>query len=320
MKRLVVLVVALVAGGLSACGYDDTVVPRADDPAATSAPPATARPCDNDGTQLRSYDPASGSVDGPGVRSVEERGRLVAGVAADTLLLGARNPARNQIEGFDIDLVYAIADEIFPESGRAELDRANRVELRVITAAQRIPLLQDGTIDVVARNMTITCLRWQDIAFSEVYYNAGQKVLVGLDSGVRGISDLGGKRICAPAGTTTVDNLREVAPDALVLTAANISACMILFQNGEADGVSSDDTVLAGLAAQDPYAEVLDTDTLSQEPYGIGVSQDHVDLVRLVNRVLEDMRADGRWKASYDTWLKPQLKVAGVQPRPVYGR
>jgi polar amino acid transport system substrate-binding protein len=320
VKRLVVLAVALVVATLSACGYDDTVVPAPDDAKATSAPPATTTPCENDGTQLRSYDPDSGSTDGRAVQAIEDRGRLVAGVAADTLLLGARNPARNRIEGFDIDMVYAIADEIFPESGRDDLDRANRVELRVITAAQRIPLLQDGTIDVVARNMTVNCARWQDIAFSEVYYDAGQKVLVGLDSGVDDIADLGDKRICAPAGTTTVDNLREVSPDAVILTAANISACMILFQNGEADGVSSDDTVLAGLAAQDPYAEVLDTETLSREPYGIGIGQDNVDLVRLVNKVLEDMRADGRWKASYDTWLKPELKVKGTQPEAVYGR
>ncbi|MFB9314172.1 glutamate ABC transporter substrate-binding protein [Nocardioides plantarum] len=318
MKRLLVLLVVL--AGISACGYDDTVVPRPDDAATTSTSPPTTTPCDNDGTQLRSYAPDSGPVGGDAVQAIKARGRLVAGVAADALLLGARNPARNRIEGFDIDMVYAIAGEIFGETDRAALDRANRVELKVITAAQRIPFLQDGTVDIVARNFTVTCTRWQDIAFSEVYYQAGQKLLVGLDSGIDGVDDLADERICAPAGTTTVDNLADVAPDATIVTAPNISACMILFQNGDADGVSSDDTVLAGLAAQDPYAEVLDTAPLSKEPYGIGVGQDNVDLVRLVNQVLEDMRRDGRWRASYDTWLKPELKVSGVQPEPVYGR
>ncbi len=95
---------------------------------------------------------------------------------------------------------------------------------------------------------------------------------------------------------------------------------MVLFQNGEADGVSTDDTVLAGLAAQDPYAEVLKTEFLTQEPYGIGVNRDNDDLVRLINQVLEDMRRDGRWQQSYDRWLRPELKVDGVQPKPAYGR
>lgn len=317
MKRLVVLVVALVATGLTACGYDDTVVPPPDDVAVPITAPT--RECEDPGDPTRSYEP-SGDTSGDAVSEIRDRGRLVAGVAADTLLLGARNPARNQIEGFDIDMVYAVADEIFPESGREELDAANRVELRVITAAQRIPQLQNGAIDLVARNFTVNCIRWQDIAFSEIYYDAGQKVLVGLDSGIESIEDLADKRICAPAGTTTIDNIQQIAPEAVPVTAPNISACMILFQNGNAEGVSSDDTVLAGLAAQDPYAQVLATEPLSQEPYGIGTNADDVDLVRLINQVLEDMRADGRWQESYARWLEPELEVPGRQPSPVYGR
>ena len=61
----------------------------------------------------------------------------------------------------------------------------------------------------------------------------------------------------------------------------------MLFQQGEVDAITGDDTVLAGLAAQDPYAEVLDADAFSDEPYGIGVNADDVDLVRFVNGVLE---------------------------------
>ncbi len=90
---------------------------------------------------------------------------------------------------------------------------------------------------------------------------------------------------------------------------------MLLFQNGQADGVSTDDTVLAGLAAQDPYSKVLDTDPLTREPYGIGVNKDNRDLVRLINKVLEDMRDDGRWQASYDRWLKGPLKVTARSRR-----
>ena len=120
--------------------------------------------------------------------------------------------------------------------------------------------------------MTINCARWEQIAFSAVYYAAGQKVLVGVDSGIESIEDLAGKRICAPAGTTSIDNIQKIQPDAIPVTSTDNSACMVLFQNGEADGVSTDDTVLAGLAAQDPYAEVLATEFLTQEPYGIGVN------------------------------------------------
>lgn len=297
---------------LASCGYDATEVPRPPSPS-TPAAGAEEPACENDGSQLRSYEPTGAVGDGPTVRAIRQRGRLVAGVAADVFLLAARDPADGRIKGFDIDLVDAIAAKIF---GSAE----GNVELRVITAAERIGLLQDGTIDIVARNMTVNCERWQQVAFSQVYYDAGQKVLVGRDSGIESIDDLAGKRVCAPTGTTSIANIQTIQPEAIPVTARDNSACMVLFQNGQADGVTSDDTVLAGLAAQDPYAVVLDTARLSEEPYGVAVNADNRDLVELVNVVLEEMRADGRWLESYDRWLRPVLRVPGEQPDPVYGR
>lgn len=313
-SRALVLWIAVVACVLLAsCGYAETRVPEPESPSSPAAGSNDGPTCENDGTQVRSYAPRGDLQDGKAVTRIRKRGRIVAGVAADTYLLGSRDPSDGQIKGFDIDMVNAIAAKIF---GTAD----GRVELRVITAAERIPLLQDGTIDIVARNMTVNCDRWQQIAFSQIYYDAGQKVLVGRDSGITSIDDLAGKRVCAPAGTTSIANIQTIQPDAIPVTASDNSACMVLFQSGQADGVSTDDTVLAGLAAQDPYAVVLDTTFLTQEPYGIAVNKKDVDLAQLINATLEDMRSDGRWQDSYTTWLRPVLRVPGVQPQPVYGR
>ena len=93
-------------------------------------------------------------------------------MSADTLLFGARNPLTGGIEGFDIDLARAVADYL--------LGDPTKVQLVVITAADRIPALKDGRVDMVARNMTMTCDRWKEIAFSAEYYRAGQKVLLSL--------------------------------------------------------------------------------------------------------------------------------------------
>lgn len=309
--RLLVGAVALMFV-VGACGdYDDTTVPAPPPP--VEAAPGPAPTCENDGTQVRSYEPRGEVGEGEAVARIRAKGRIVAGVAADTYLLGSRNPATGRIEGFDIDMVDAIAAKIF---GTA----VGHVELRVITAAERIPKLQSGEIDIVARNMTVNCSRWQQIAFSQIYYDAGQKVLVGKDAGIASIADLDGKRICAPTGTTSIENIQEFAPKAIPVTAGDNSECMVLFQNGEADGVSTDDMVLAGLAAQDPYAVVLDTEFLTDEPYGIGVNAEDRDLVELINATFEDMRDDGRWQRSYETWLRPSLEVPGKQPQPRYGR
>jgi polar amino acid transport system substrate-binding protein len=241
---------------------------------------------------------------------IRDRGRLIVGVSADSLLLGARNPVSGQIEGFDIDMARLVADAIF--------DDPDRVELRVITAAQRIPSLQDGTVDLVARNMTITCARWQDIAFSAEYYRSGQKVLVPLGSDATSLADLAGQRVCAPAGSTSLAKLEEFG-DIEAVPAATHTDCLVRFQQGDVDAITGDDTVLAGLAAQDPYATVVG-DAFTDEPYGLGMNADAVDLVRFVNAVLEEAKADGSWTASYDRWLSEALGPAPAPPVPVYGR
>ena len=86
-------------------------------------------------------------------------------------------------------------------------------------------------------------------------------------------------------------------------------------QQGRADAVVSDDTLLVGLAAQDPNLELVG-EPLTEEPYGIGVNRDNVDLVQFVNGVLEQMREDGRWAELYEFWTEHPRRAAGCRLRP----
>lgn len=312
----------LTALTLAGCGgYDDTVVAEPAPVETTpAAPPTTPPDC---GEATRSYAPegalpAPGSLP-PGSRMAEirERGRLIVGVSADTFLLASNNPFTGQIEGFDIDIVKQVARAIFGS------DADRYLELRVITAADRLPVLQAGEVDIVVRNMTINCVRWQDIAFSAEYYRSGQKILVTDELAAGGVDtpgELAGLRVCAPTGTSSLDNITKLSPDAIVVAAANHTGCLALFQEGAVDAITGDDTVLAGLATQDPHAVVPPQKAFTAEPYGIGANQDDVDLVRFLNGVLERMRADGSWADSYARWLAPTLGGGATQPTPIYGR
>lgn len=311
---------------LAGCGgYDDTVVPPPEAGTATpTAPTTTATECATDTNPTRSYEP-TGPLPSPGdfpsistMDEIYERGRLIAGVSADTYLLASNNPFTGQIEGFDIDMVEQVAEAIFGDP--------KAYELKVITAGDRITALQDRAVDIVVRNMTINCVRWQSIAFSAEYYRSGQKILVRSDLAddegpvVDTPAELAGLRVCAPTGTSSLDNIKKLSPQATVVEAANHTGCLALFQQGAVDAITGDDTVLAGLATQDPYAVVPEQKAFSAEPYGIGVNAEDVDLVRFVNGVLERMRSDGSWKASYEKWLAPTLGGGATQPQPVYGR
>jgi polar amino acid transport system substrate-binding protein len=248
---------------------------------------------------------------GSWMATIQNRGRLIAGVSSDTLLLAARNPLDGQIEGFDIDMLKAVSKAIFGDP--------NRIEFRVITTAERIPVLTGGSVDIVADAMTINCARWAQIDFSTQYYQAGQKVLVAKGSPVKAMEDLKGKRVCAPTGSTSMDKLRTFA--GLIPVASDThTGCLVLFQQDKVDAITGDDTVLAGLAAQDPYALVVKAPAFTSEPYGLGISQKHPELVRFVNNVLAQMRTDGQWTTSYNTWLRAALGPAPAPPPAVYGR
>ena len=318
------LLAALVFGLLSACSvfsYAPTPLPSRTASGQPSSPqPTTPQPTTTPAQctdALASYEPSSPlkpgeTPSGPTLRKIVDRGRLIAGVSADTYLLGSRNPLTGKIEGFDIDMVKAVAKAIFGDE--------NAYQLKVITAAQRIPALQNGDVDMVARNMTINCDRWKQIAFSTEYYRSGQKIMVRKGAKATSLADLNGQRVCAPKGTSSMDNLVRLAPKAIAVGADNHTGCLVMFQQGAVAAITGDDTVLAGLAAQDPYAVVPDQTAFTAEPYGLGFNTKSIDLVRFVNARLDQMRTDGEWTAIYNRWLRAPLGPAPEPPKAVYGR
>lgn len=324
-----VMVLAFVLAG---CGYDETPLPESE--AAEATPPAKP-PCESVESDKASFDPADYVLPGQTVEEIRER-RLRVGVSADTLLMASANPEKgNQIEGFDIEIVKAIGEAIFG----ADFKLGRDVEYHVITAADRIPLLQKNQLDMVVRNMTITCDRWDQVAFSQEYYHATQKVLVRADLAEpvdtdgdgdpdeTRVPDLADLDVCAPNGSTSLANVADKADEAV--PASNHTGCLVKLQNGEVEAITGDDTVLAGLAAQDPYAIVPEQQPVLGgeygEPYGVAVNQENDDLAAFVNQVLEDMRADGSWQAAYNRWLArylggPEDNKGATQPEPLYGR
>lgn len=288
---------------VSAIGADTTVPAEPGDTTTTTAPPA----CDPR-QSLRPPDvmPEPGDMPPGGVlREIQDRGRLIVGVADDALRFSFLNPLTGQIEGFDVDVAKEVAEAIFgdPEA----------VELRAIAYSQRIPVLEDGSVDIVVDTFTINCTRKTRIGFSTVYFEAGQKVLVRTDSGATSIQDLAGQRVCAAAGSTSLENLERDAPGVERVEVEDQTDCLVLFQRGEVDAISTDDTILAGLAAQDPFATIVGP-AFSEEPYGIGVNLDNEELLRFVNGVLERMRADETWTGIYSRWLDDLIE--GPVPAP----
>ncbi|MEU8685185.1 glutamate ABC transporter substrate-binding protein [Streptomyces sp. NPDC048611] len=254
------------------------------------------------------------SKDGAAVSRIKQRGQLIVGVDQNTYRWGYRNPATGELEGFDIDLVWAVAEDI--------LGPHPKVVFKAVPTSLRIPALQQRTVDMVVRTMTINCARKEQVAFSTAYFQAGQQVLAPKASKVTAFDDsLRGRRVCTAAGSTGESELAARRHGARVLTVPNQLDCLVRLQLGEADAVVTDNALAAAQAAQDPSVE-LKGRPFTDEPYGVAMNRDDTDLVRRVNKVLDDYRGDGGadspWMRAYRKWLEADLPGIPGPPSPEY--
>ena len=240
---------------------------------------------------------------GPALNRIRARGRLVVGLDTGSNLFSFRDPNSGVIVGFDADIAREVARDLFGDP--------DRIEYRSLGSEEREDALIERRVDMVVKTMTITCARLQRVAFSTVYLQAHQRVLAVQDSGIESLKDLAGKRVCTIRSTTSLEHIRRIQPKASILTVPTWADCLVVLQQRQVDAVSTDDSILAGLAAQDPHTELVGP-SISQEPYGIGIPKGDQDLVRLVNGTLDRIRADGTWSRLYSQWLS----ALGPTPAP----
>lgn len=305
-----------------ACGDPDAVYIETPDRSYTEpplphgaaiAPPADASPpaeqdCGDPTASLRPFPPGTDPAAMPNVEEIRARGRLIVGLDTGSNLMSFRDPATGTVTGFDVDIAREIARDLFGDP--------DRLDIRILTSARREQALESGKVDIVVKTMSITCARREHVAFSTRYLEAEQRILVVKNSGITGIEDLADKRICVARGTTSLTRIQNLLPNATVVTVPMWSDCLVVLQQRQVDAVSTDDTILAGLASQDPYLEIVG-DGIGVEPYGIGITKGRDDLVRFVNGTLERIRRDGTWQRLYDRWLSVLGPSAGP-PTAVY--
>ncbi|MGI9164750.1 MAG: glutamate ABC transporter substrate-binding protein [Mycobacterium sp.] len=237
------------------------------------------------------------------VASIRARGRLVVGLDIGSNLFSFRDPITGEITGFDVDLAGEVARDIF--------GTPTAVEYRILSSADRITALQNAGVDIVVKTMTMTCERRTQVNFSTVYFTAFQRILAPRDSPIAGPSDLSGKRVCVARGTTSLQRVQEITPPPTVVAVVTWADCLVALQQHEVDAVSTDDAILAGLVAQDPYLHIVGPD-MAEQPYGIGINLTNTGLVRFVNGTLDRIRTDGTWDTLYRKWLT----VLGPAPSP----
>ncbi len=177
---------------------------------------------------------------------------------------------------------------------------------KAISDAQRIPDITSGAVDIVAHTMTITCARLQQVDFSSVYFDAAQRVLVLKNSTAQSLADLGGPEGLRDHRVRLARQRHRTRTEAVPVAVPYWTDCLVLLQQGEVAAISTDDSILDGLAAQDPWTKLVGPE-LTDEPYGLAISKQHPEFVRFVNAVLQQLRTNGQWAASYRHWIGPSV-------------
>lgn len=272
----------------------------------TAPPPSPPAPCDRIQDSLRPDGPlpAPGAMPaGSTMAAIVARGRLIAGVDQGNYLASYRDPATGNLAGSDIDLVHQIAAALFGDPSKVQFV-AMRVE-------DRAAALRRHQVDLVADVYTVTCARQRDVAFSTDYLQVSQRLLVPASSPAREVADLAGQPVCTSRGSAPEDVLRRLG--VTVAPQPGIAECMVELQRGRVAAISSDDVLLAGMAAQDPTTRVVGR-TLDTARYAVGMNPQATDLVRFVNGVLERGRADGSLAASDRRWFGNSLNPVPQPP------
>ncbi len=198
---------------------------------------------------------------------IRERGYLICGCNAELPGFGYLNP-QGEFEGFDIDFCKALAAAI--------LGDASKVEYRPLTAAERLPALQTGEIDVLIRNTTWTLTRdtANELDWAAVTFYDGQGMMVPVATGWKTLEDMEGATICVTTGTTTemnlTDTFRALGIDFTPLLFEKTQDTNTAYEEGRCDGQTSDKSQLAALrsAMANPEDHVILDVTMSKEPLG----------------------------------------------------
>jgi glutamate transport system substrate-binding protein len=272
-RHTVTALVLALALGVASCGDDDEEEPAAGGGATPTAEAAEEFPADTT------------------MGKIQDKGEIAIGVKYDVPPFGFKNPKSGDVEGFDVDLGKAVADKLGVEPKLVEAISDNR-----------IPFIQDGTVDLILSTMTINAERAQEIGFTDPYFIAKGRILVPKGSDIKGIDDLAGKKVCTALGSTYEETLKTQAPKADLRLVDAYSECLELLQNGAVDAISTDDVILTGMIIQDDSLQLVG-DELTVEPYGAGFKKGDTAFAEFLDGVIAEYKSSGAWQESYDRWL-----------------
>ncbi len=232
---------------------------------------------------------------GTPMAELADAGEITVGVKFDQPGLGFKDASADVPSGFDVEIAKLLVADlgIDPES--------DAVTWEETISDNREPYLEAGRVDLVLATYSITEERRQIVGQTGPYLVTGQQVLVAADSDITGIEDLKGEEVCSASGSTSLENVE--AAGAVGAPADTYSQCAEDVLNGSVEAMSTDGSILLGLAAQNEGELKVVGEEFSEENIGVGYSLESPEMCEWINGVLTESFESGDWAAAFEATL-----------------
>jgi len=257
---------------------------------------------------------ATGAVMAQGVDTlakIKERGAVNLGVRDSSGL--AYTIGSGKYVGFHTVMAERIVDDLSKQLGKPL-----KINYQVITSQNRIPLIQNGTIDFECGSTTNNLARQKDVDFAYTTYLEEVRILTKVNSGINGIADLKGKTVATTTGTTSVQTLRKnkraEGIDFKEVTGKDHADSFLLLESGRADAFVMDGSILAANAAKakNPKDYKMVGPVLSTEPIACMLPKGDAKLKKAIDDSIVRQIKDGSLAKLYHRWFMEPIPPAGV--------
>jgi glutamate/aspartate transport system substrate-binding protein len=228
----------------------------------------------------------------------------------------------SRFDGYHVEICRMILGDIKDKLGINTL----RINYQPVTSQNRVPLVQNGTVDIECGTTTNNVARAKDVSFANTLYVEEVRIAVKANSGIKSIADLNGKKVATTTGTTSVQLLRKHERATGVnfdeVFGKDHADSFLLLESGRADAFVMDGSILAGNIAnsKNPKDYKIVGEVLSTEPIAIMVRKDDPEFKAAVNAAIAKMVANGNMPKLWNKWflspIPPKNIVVGLELSP----
>ena len=249
---------------------------------------------------------------------IKSSGAVTMGVRESSIPM-SYTTGDSRFDGYHVEVCRMILNDIKDKLGMSTL----RINYQPVTSQNRVPLVQNGTVDIECGTTTNNANRAKDVGFANTLYVEEVRIAVKANSGINSISQLAGKKVATTTGTTSVQLLRKHEKANNVnfdeVFGKDHSDSFLLLESGRADAFVMDGSILAGniASAKNPKDFKIVGEVLSTEPIAIMVPKNDPEFKAAVNAAIAKIVANGRMPALWDKWflkpIPPKNVVVGLE-------